>query len=206
MSKLITYVPLSSVERIELRVTNCRKTLSQVKAETKAHYVLNGGMWNPDGTPCPLLKVGGAMLSGTPWRPMGYAWDKGPDIHMTSGYEGAANFIAVTALISPGKPVDKPSYGSAQGGNRGRSAIGLRGGSLASIVLAMGPETQPRRKLCGTSWPGWAGPPPLCWMGAAPASATLAESASPPAARCTTGFACISSRRSRHRRKRRTSL
>ena len=39
MSKLITYIPLSSVERIELRVTNCRKTLSQVKAETKAHYV-----------------------------------------------------------------------------------------------------------------------------------------------------------------------
>ena len=53
MSKLITYIPLSSVERIELRVTNCRKTLSQVKAETKAHYVLNGGMWNPDGSACP---------------------------------------------------------------------------------------------------------------------------------------------------------
>ena len=131
MSKLITYIPLSSVERIELRVTNCRKTLSQVKAETKAHYVLNGGMWNPDGTPCPLLKVGGAMLSGTPWRPMGYAWDKGPDIRMTSEHEGADNFIAVTALIASGKPVDKPSYGSAQGGKRGRSAIGLRGGSLA---------------------------------------------------------------------------
>ena len=131
MSKLITYVPLSSVERIELRVTNCRKTLSQVKAETKAHYVLNGGMWNLDGTPCPLLKVGGAMLSGTPWRPMGYAWDKGPDIRMTSEHEGADNFIAVTALIASGKPVDKPSYGSAQGGKRGRSAIGLRGGSLA---------------------------------------------------------------------------
>ena len=78
MSKLITYIPLSSVERIELRVTNCRKTLSQVKAETKAHYVLNGGMWNPDGTPCPLLKVGGVMRSGTPWRAMGYAWDKAP--------------------------------------------------------------------------------------------------------------------------------
>lgn len=71
MSKLITYIPLSSVERIELRVTNCRKTLSQVKAETKAHYVLNGGMWNLDGTPCPLLKVGrGGCSPGTPWRPM----------------------------------------------------------------------------------------------------------------------------------------
>ena len=127
MSKLITYVPLSSVERIELRVTNCRKTLSQVKAETKAHYVLNGGMWNPDGSACPLLKVGGVMRSGTPWRAMGYAWDKGPDIHMTSEYEGADNFIAVTALVTSGKPVDKPSYGSAQGDKRGRSAIGLRG-------------------------------------------------------------------------------
>ena len=109
MSKLITYVPLSSVERMELRITNCRKTLSQVKSETGAHYVLNGGMWNPDGSACPLLKVGGVMRSGTPWRTMGYAWDKGPDIRMTSEYEGAANFIAVTALIASGKPVDKPS-------------------------------------------------------------------------------------------------
>ena len=157
MSKLITYVPLSSVERIELRVTNCRKTLSQVKAETKAHYVLNGGMWNPDGSACPLLKVGGVMRSGTPWRAVGYAWDKGPDIHMTSEYEGAANFIAVTALISSGKPVDKPSYGSAQGGKRGRSAIGLRGGSLALYCSGDGtrdaatPETL-RDELAGLGW------------------------------------------------------
>ena len=158
MSKLITYVPLSSVERIELRVTNCRKTLSQVKAETKAHYVLNGGMWNPDGTPCPLLKVGGAMLSGTPCRPMGYAWDKGPDIRMTSEYEGAANFIAVTPLILPGTgPVGAPSYGSAQGGRRGRSAIGLRGGDLALYCSGDGtgdaatPETL-RDELAGLGW------------------------------------------------------
>ena len=157
MSKLITYIPLSSVERIELRVTNCRKTLSQVKEETGAHYVLNGGMWNPDGSACPLLKVGGVMRSGTPWRAVGYAWDKGPDIHMTSGYEGAANFIAVTALISSGKPVDKPSYGSAQGGKRGRSAIGLRGGSLALYCSGDGtgdaatPETL-RDELAGLGW------------------------------------------------------
>lgn len=156
MSKLITYIPLSSVERIELRVTNCRKTLSQVKAETKAHYVLNGGMWNPDGTPCPLLKVGGVMRSGTPWRAMGYAWDKGPDIHMTSEYEGADNFIAVTAIIASGKPVDKPSYGSAQGGKRGRSAIGLRGGSLALYCSSDGTDAATpealRDELAGLGW------------------------------------------------------
>lgn len=156
MSKIITYVPLSSVERIELRVTNCRKTLSQVKAETKAHYVLNGGMWNPDGSACPLLKVGGVMLSGTPWRAVGYAWDKGPDIRMTSEHEGADNFIAVTALISSGKPVDKPSYGSAQGGKRGRSAIGLRGGSLALYCSSDGTDAATpealRDELAGLGW------------------------------------------------------
>ena len=156
MSKLITYVPLSSVERIELRVTNCRKTLSQVKAETKAHYVLNGGMWNPDGTPCPLLKAGGVMRSGTPWRASGYAWDKGPDIHMTSEYEGADNFIAVTALVASDKPVGKPSYGSAQGGKRGRSAIGLRGGSLALYCSSDGTDAATpealRDELAGLGW------------------------------------------------------
>ena len=157
MSKLITYIPLSSVERMELRITNCRKTLAQVKSETGADYVLNGGMWNPDGSACPLLKVGGVMRSGTPWRAMGYAWDKGPDIHMTSEYGGADNFIAVTALISSGEPVDKPSYGSAQGGKRGRSAIGLRGGSLALYCSGDGtgdeatPETL-RDELAGLGW------------------------------------------------------
>ena len=156
MSKLITYIPLSSVERIELRVTNCRKTLSQVKAETKAHYVLNGGMWNPDGSACPLLKVGGVMRSGTPWRAMGYAWDKGPDIHMTSEYEGADNFIAVNALVASDKPVDKPSYGSAQGDKRGRSAIGLRGGSLALYCSSDGTDAATpealRDELAGLGW------------------------------------------------------
>lgn len=144
------------MERIELRVTNCRKTLSQVKEETGAHYVLNGGMWNPDGSACPLLKVGGVMRSGTPWRAMGYAWDKGPDIRMTSEYGGAANFIAVTALVTSGKPVDEPSYGSAQGGKRGRSAIGLRGGSLALYCSSDGTDaTTPealRDELAGLGW------------------------------------------------------
>lgn len=156
MSKLITYIPLSSVERIELRVTNCRKTLSQVKEETGAHYVLNGGMWNPDGSACPLLKVGGVMRSGTPWRAIGYAWDKGPDIHMTSEYGGADNFIAVTALVASGKPVGKPSYGSAQGGKRGRSAIGLRGGSLALYCSSDGTDAATpealRDELAGLGW------------------------------------------------------
>ena len=157
MSKLITAIPLSSVERIELRVTRCRKSLVEVKAETGAHYVLNGGMWNPDGSACPLLKAGGQVLSGTPWRAYGYAWDQGPDIRMTTDME-RANFIAVTALIVPGTgAVSKPSYGSAQGGRRGRSAIGMRGDSLCLYCsedasrYAATPE-ELRDELAGLGW------------------------------------------------------
>lgn len=158
MSKLITYVPLSSIGRIELRLAHCRKSLAEVKAETGAQYVLNGGMWNPDGSPCPLLKADGVMRSGTPWRTNGYAWDQGPDIHMTADHEEARNFIAVTALLLPdGRPVAKPSYGSAQGGRRGRSAIGLRGDQLALYCSGDGtgdaatPE-ELRDELAGLGW------------------------------------------------------
>ena len=66
MSKLITYVPLSSVERIELRVTNCRKTLSQVKEETGAHYVLNGGDVEPRTLVACLVQAADAISAARP--------------------------------------------------------------------------------------------------------------------------------------------
>ena len=81
MSKLITYIPLSSVERIELRVTNCRKTLSQVKGLKQRPIRLNGGMSEPR-TARPARCSGGRgvhcpyALEGD-----GLPGIKGPDIH-----------------------------------------------------------------------------------------------------------------------------
>ncbi|MBS5134829.1 MAG: N-acetylmuramoyl-L-alanine amidase [Oscillospiraceae bacterium] len=127
--KKITSIPLADVERIEIRVTRCKKTLSQVKAESGADYILNGGMWNAGGSACPLLKVGGKWLSSRPWTAYGYAWDQGGDIRLTVDV-GKENFLACTCLIGPWGPVEKPSYDAAQGGTRGRSAIGLKDGAL----------------------------------------------------------------------------
>ena len=129
MSKRIAYIPLKSVDKLEIRVTNCKKTLSQVKKETGAAYILNGGMWNADGSACPLLKVGGKWLSSRPWTAYGYAWDRGGDIRLTVDV-GKENFLACTCLIGPWGPVGKPSYDAAQGGTRGRSSIGLKDGAL----------------------------------------------------------------------------
>ena len=129
MSKRIAYIPLNNIDKLEIRVTSCKKTLSQVKKETGAAYILNGGMWNADGSACPLLKVGWKWLSSRPWTAYGYAWDRGGDIRLTVDV-GKENFLACTCLIGPWGPVEKPSYDAAQGGTRGRSAIGLKAGAL----------------------------------------------------------------------------
>ena len=79
MSKLTAEIPLGEIEWIRLYIGGCKKTLAQVMAETGADYAINGGMWNPDGSACPLLKADGDMVSAAPWSAYGYGWDTGPD-------------------------------------------------------------------------------------------------------------------------------
>ena len=157
MSKHIAYVSLEQVERIELRVSRCTETLQAVQAATGADYILNGGMWNADGSACPLLKVDGKLVSAVPWGAYGYGWDQGPDLRLTSGMD-RRNFIACTCLIGPWGPVEKPSYDPAgQGGRRGRSAMGLRRGCLCLYCAGDGtadastPE-QLRDELSALGW------------------------------------------------------
>lgn len=128
-NKLVETIQLSSIKKLQIYVTNCRKSLSQVKKETGADYVLNAGMWNSDGSACPLLKVDGVLKSKTPWTAYGYGWNTAQDISMTASWN-KSNFIAVTPLILNNQPIQKLSYAKAQGGVRGRSAIGLKGNSL----------------------------------------------------------------------------
>lgn len=100
MNKQIAHVPLEQISRLEIVVTKCRKSLTEVKGETGADYILNGGMWNPDGSPCVGLKVGGRLLSRTPWGTVhGYGWT-GTDIHMTLDWRGCANYLAVSPINS----------------------------------------------------------------------------------------------------------
>lgn len=152
----IAKIQLAQIDRLEIKVTNCKKTLAQVKKETGADYILNGGMWNQDGSPCPLLKVGGKNLSSMPWSAYGYSWNTGPDIHMTAQHN-EKNFIAVTPLLKDRTPIEKLSYAYAQGGTRGRSAMGLFDGSLLLYCSSDGssdaatPERL-RDRLHGYGW------------------------------------------------------
>lgn len=130
MSYLYKELSLSKINKIEIYVTKCTKTLAQVKSETKADYIINAGMWNSDLTPCPLLKVNGVMLSDTPWAAEGHGWNGPNDFGMIVDYTKVSNFIAVTPLINNATPLSKLYYDTAQGGKRGRSAIGTKGDKL----------------------------------------------------------------------------
>lgn len=141
--KAVASIPLSDISRLKIVVTNCKMGLEQVKAMTGADYILNGGTWNSDGTPCRGLKVDGKLLSAEPWGDIaGYGWKAPEDIRLKAKWDDVNNYIAASPLILDGKPLDKIPYDSAQGGRRPRSAMGIVGSSLLLFCSsdAMTPE------------------------------------------------------------------
>ena len=129
MSKYISSVPLSSISKLQIYINSKQKGLSVIKKETGADYVLNGGLFNPDWTACPLLKADGAMRSKTTWRAYGFGWNRTEDISLRLDYENVSNFISCVCLLRGGKR-EKISVTSALDGARQRSAIGLMGDKL----------------------------------------------------------------------------
>ena len=135
--RAIVDIPMNSVESIELFVNLFRYTLDQVATQAQAKrpdckvYVVTGGMWNADGSACPLLKADGKWISPKPWSSYGYGWNTGPDITLTLDRDARDNFWSTTCLIGPNGPVEKPSYDkTGQGGKRGRAGMGMRPGYL----------------------------------------------------------------------------
>lgn len=130
MSKQIATIPLGNISKLQIYINRGCKGLSVIKKETGADYVLNGGLFNPDWTACPLLKSDGAMQSKTTWRAYGFGWNRPEDISLRLDYENVSNFISCVCLLRGGKR-EKISVTSALDGARQRSAIGLMGDKLA---------------------------------------------------------------------------
>ena len=128
---------LTTLYDLELYVTGCTRTRAQALEYAKAKhpdcsvYLLNGGMWNGDGTPCVALKANGSLLSAAPsWSGIyGIGFSSAADVCYTNQWEAYRNFLSCTSLIANGKQ-EAFSYAPAQGGKRGRSAVGLKDGRL----------------------------------------------------------------------------
>ena len=77
------------------------------------------------------LRADGVTLCSPAYTVYGYAWYVGPDIFMDHLPNSQSNYIACTPLIVNGNPLDRLTYDAGQGGQRGRSAIGIKDGRLA---------------------------------------------------------------------------
>lgn len=142
MKKLAT-IPQEQIQQIGIYINTAKKTLAQIKLETGADYIVNGGLFDMSKwQPYCHLKANGKTYVSDEYKYDGYGWNVA-DIRMMSSAEKdrVANFICCTALVVDGKPIAKPIYNAALGGARGRTAIGLKqDGSLLLFCSKDGTE------------------------------------------------------------------
>ena len=129
MSKYIASIPLGDIERIQIYINRSVKTLAEIKAETGADYLINGGLYQGSQAVC-HLRADGQTYAKDPYTYWGYAWGTGPDITLRSVPAAERrNYICCVCLLRGGK-AEMLIYNRDVGGSRPRTAIGLKDGEL----------------------------------------------------------------------------
>lgn len=132
MVKAMAEIPFSKIRKIEIYNNPIRngkrKTMLQIQKETGADYIINGTLYNMNtGKACCPLKKGSTIYCEPLDKYWGYAWDDySPDsFHLQIVPDNSRpNYIACSCLVKDWACVEKPIYNPAQGGKRGRTAIG----------------------------------------------------------------------------------
>lgn len=129
-NEIVVSIPLEDVEKIEIYLNKSRKALSTIISETGAAYAINGTLYKmSNGKPVCPLKSNGVMLYHGRYTYRGYLWENFYPQSFHFGLvpnETWSNYIACTHIVMDGKPIKKPVYNIAQGGKRGRTAIGTK--------------------------------------------------------------------------------
>lgn len=130
-------------EKISIYVNTSGKTATQVKAETGADAVINGGAFDDD-RPVAHLKVNGMVLAAENWgtpNNYGYGFDR-DKLVMTDDMNVYPNFISCVCMIKGGKLVPGFEYPPDMGHARQRTAIGvLRDGNVWMMADKAVPRT-----------------------------------------------------------------
>lgn len=129
MSKYIASIPLGEIERIQIYINKSVKTLAEIKAETGADYLINGGLYQGKQAVC-HLRADGRTYARDPYTYWGYAWDTGPEITLRSVPAAERrNYICCVCLLRGGR-AETLIYNRDVGGSRPRTAMGIKDGAL----------------------------------------------------------------------------
>ena len=135
-NEIAVSIPFDDIDRIEIyqnlwnKKTRKRLPLSTIMSRTGADYAINGTLYNMrNGNPvCPLRRNGVTLYHGKDMY-RGYLWDNynASSFHFDLVPNDAwGNYIACSHIVMDGKAIKKPIYNVAQGGRRGRTAIGTK--------------------------------------------------------------------------------
>lgn len=111
--------------KAKIYINSQKKSLAAIQKETGCDVCINGGLYNMKTfQPLCHLKADGNVLASDPYKYWGYGWNASDGaLSMVNSYEKLDNYICCTALLKDGKATSL-LYDSAQGGKRGRSAVG----------------------------------------------------------------------------------
>lgn len=135
-SEIAVSIPFDDIDRIEIyqnvwnKKTRKRLPLSTIMSRTGADYSINGTLYNmSNGKPvCPLRRNGVTLYHGKDMY-RGYLWDNYDASSFNFNLvpnDAWENYIACSHIVMDGKAIKKPIYNVAQGGRRGRTAIGTK--------------------------------------------------------------------------------
>ena len=113
------------IAKARIYINSQKKSLAAIQKETGADVLINGGLYNMKTfKPLCHLKAAGKVLAADQYKYWGYGWNGSDNaLSMVNSYETLDNYICCTAMIKDGKALTM-HYDPAQGGKRGRSAIG----------------------------------------------------------------------------------
>ena len=111
--------------KARIYINSQKKSLAAIQKETGCDVVLNGGLYNMTTfKPLCHLKADGKVYSADQYGYWGFGWDNADSkLKMVNVYGDLDNYICCTALVKDFKATSL-IYNAAQGGIRGRTAIG----------------------------------------------------------------------------------
>lgn len=120
-------IPKNKIDRIEIVKTNCKMTLTQVVDKYKPDYVINGGLYSmKTGRVSAIpLRINGKTVATSKYGYWMMTWNKGSDICMdhSTNIDKWQSGVACSSMLKDGQNTAF-CFTSAQGGTRGRTAIG----------------------------------------------------------------------------------
>lgn len=126
---MLVQIPLNSIEKISIYINRSKKTLSQIKQETKADYIINGGLYQGTQAVC-HLKADNYVYAEDEYTYWGYGWNTNDISMRVIPDSSCANYISCVEMIKDKKKKESMTYNLDVGGARPRSAMGLRDGNL----------------------------------------------------------------------------